>query len=217
MEPIMLFELSYKTVTVINALAKIQSGNKTLEHLSDIKSTLQSIENIFQIQILQPLKSGLSMLADAESEYSVNQSSGQELARNALDNFNRAEGQLSDPQNQLVALAGKACAYKLLDMRGAYNSAAQNANQLYLSLKPKSDYEDDYVIRLRKIVSENLDVDISEVKPKVSFQGDLGADSLDAVELIMSIEEEFDIEIPDQDTERIITFQDAIRYLESRL
>ena len=213
MEPITLFELSYKTVTVVNALVKIQSGNKTLEHLSDIKSTLQSIENIFQIQILQPLKSGLSMLADAESEYLVNQSSGQELARKALDNFNRAEGQLLDTQNQLVALAGKACAYKLLDMRGAYNSTAQNANQLYSLLKSQSDY----VIRLRRIVSEILDVDISEVKPKVSFQDDLGVDSLDAIELIIFIEEEFDIEIPDQDAERILTFQDAIRYLESKL
>jgi acyl carrier protein len=144
---------------------------------------------------------------------SKNRYSGQELARNALENFNRAEGQLLDPQNQLIALVGKACAYKLLEMRGAYNSAAQNANQLYSSLKANNDR----VIRLRQIFSEQLGVDLSEVKPEVSFQRDLGADSLDAIELIMTIEEEFDIEIPDQDAERILTFRDAIGYLKSKL
>lgn len=217
MEPTQLLELSYKGVTVVKALAKIQANNeiiqansKILESLSDIQSTLQSIESIFHIQIFQPLKSGLLMLADAEAEYLVNKSSGQELAKSALNSFNLAEGQLRGTQNRLVALVGKACAYKLLDMRGAYNSTAKNANQIYSLLN-------DYEMKLREIISEQLEVDLREITPNASFQHDLGADCLDAVELIMAIEEEFNIEIPDEYAYSIVTLQDATRYLRSVL
>lgn len=67
--------------------------------------------------------------------------------------------------------------------------------------------------RVKKIIAEKLSVDISEVVPKASFVDDLGADSLDLVELIMSMEEEFDIEISDEDSENIRTVQDAIDYI----
>jgi acyl carrier protein len=67
--------------------------------------------------------------------------------------------------------------------------------------------------KLQKILSEQLDVDISEVKPEANLQNDLGADSLDAVELIMAIEEEFDMEIPDEDAECIVTVQSALDYI----
>ena len=72
--------------------------------------------------------------------------------------------------------------------------------------------------RLRKIVIEQLGVEKDEVVPSASFVDDLGADSLDLVELIMAIEEEFSnpslkIEIPDEDAEKIVTIQDAIEYL----
>ncbi len=67
--------------------------------------------------------------------------------------------------------------------------------------------------KIKKIISEQLDVDISEVKPEASFVDDLGADSLDTVELVMALEEEFGIEIPDEDAEKITTVQHAIDYV----
>ena len=67
--------------------------------------------------------------------------------------------------------------------------------------------------KVKKIIAEKLSVDIAEVVPEASFVDDLGADSLDLVELIMSMEEEFDIEIPDDDAEKIITVQHAIDYV----
>lgn len=72
--------------------------------------------------------------------------------------------------------------------------------------------------RLKKLVIEQLDVEAEEVVPSASFVDDLGADSLDLVELIMSLEEEFSnssqkIEIPDEDAEKIITVQNVIDYL----
>ncbi len=69
--------------------------------------------------------------------------------------------------------------------------------------------------KVKKIIAEKLSVDLSDVVPEASFVDDLGADSLDLVELIMSMEEEFDIEISDDDSEKMITVQDAIDYLRS--
>ena len=68
--------------------------------------------------------------------------------------------------------------------------------------------------RLKKIVVEQLGVDEDEVKPEASFVDDLNADSLDLVELIMSLEEEFGAEISDEDAENIRTVQDAVDYIE---
>ena len=70
--------------------------------------------------------------------------------------------------------------------------------------------------RLKKIVIEQLGVDEEEVKPESSFVDDLNADSLDLVELIMSLEEEFGAEISDEDAERIRTVQDAVDYIEEK-
>ncbi len=67
--------------------------------------------------------------------------------------------------------------------------------------------------KVKKIIAEKLGVDISEVVPEASFVDDLGADSLDLVELIMSMEEEFDIEISDDDAEKIIRVKDAINFI----
>ncbi len=69
--------------------------------------------------------------------------------------------------------------------------------------------------KITKVIAEKLSVDIEEVVPKASFVDDLGADSLDLVELIMSMEEEFDIEIPDEEAEQIVTVQDAINFVDS--
>jgi acyl carrier protein len=68
--------------------------------------------------------------------------------------------------------------------------------------------------KVKQIVVEQLGVEESEVTPKASFVDDLGADSLDQVELVMAFEEAFDVEIPDEDAEKIRTVQDAIDYVE---
>lgn len=71
--------------------------------------------------------------------------------------------------------------------------------------------------KVKKIIAEKLSVDVEEVVPTASFVDDLGADSLDLVELIMSMEEEFDIEISDEDAEKLATFQDVIDYIKAQL
>ena len=68
-----------------------------------------------------------------------------------------------------------------------------------------------------KIIAEKFDVDPSEVVPEASLIDDLGADSLDLVELVMTIEEEFDMEIPDDDTKNLVTVKDAIAYINAHL
>ncbi|NNM59305.1 MAG: acyl carrier protein [Legionellales bacterium] len=67
--------------------------------------------------------------------------------------------------------------------------------------------------RVKKIVIEQLGVKEEDVRPDASFVDDLGADSLDTVELIMALEEEFEAEIPDEDAEKIVTVQNAIDYV----
>ena len=69
--------------------------------------------------------------------------------------------------------------------------------------------------RVKAIVAEQLGVDADQVTTEASFMDDLGADSLDTVELVMALEEEFDIEISDEDAEKIQTVQNAIDYVEA--
>ncbi|WP_425432335.1 acyl carrier protein [Halanaerobium salsuginis] len=71
--------------------------------------------------------------------------------------------------------------------------------------------------RVIEIVAEELAVDVDEINEDSSFIDDLGADSLDVVELVMAFEEEFDVEIPDEDAEDIRTVDDAVNYLEDIL
>jgi len=71
--------------------------------------------------------------------------------------------------------------------------------------------------RLRRIISEQLGVDESQVVPSASFEEDLNADSLDLVELIMSLEEEFNIEISEEDAEKIRTVGDANEYVQEHM
>ncbi len=68
--------------------------------------------------------------------------------------------------------------------------------------------------KIKAIIVEQLGANANEVTPKASFIDDLGADSLDTVELVMALEEEFDIEIPDEDAEKITTVGDAVKYVE---
>ena len=72
----------------------------------------------------------------------------------------------------------------------------------------------DISTRVKKIIVEKLGVDETEVTPEAHFTNDLGADSLDQVELIMEFEKEFDVSIPDEQAEKITTVGDAITYLE---
>jgi acyl carrier protein len=71
--------------------------------------------------------------------------------------------------------------------------------------------------KIKKIICEQLDVPEEDVVPEASFVDDLGADSLDQVELIMAMEEEFDVSIPDEDAENIGTVQDAINYVKKAI
>lgn len=71
--------------------------------------------------------------------------------------------------------------------------------------------------KVSRLVAEQLQVSPEEVTPEASFTADLGADSLDIVELVMAFEEEFDLEIPDEDAEKMSTVGDALNYLKTRL
>lgn len=70
--------------------------------------------------------------------------------------------------------------------------------------------------RIQKVVAGQLSIDVGEVKESSSFTTDLGADSLDTVELVMALEDEFSVEIPDEDAEKITTVGAAVDYVESK-
>ena len=70
--------------------------------------------------------------------------------------------------------------------------------------------------KIKSIIAEQLGVKVDEVTPQASFIDDLGADSLDTVELIMALEEEFSVEIPDEDAEKMTTVGDAIKYIDEK-
>jgi acyl carrier protein len=76
------------------------------------------------------------------------------------------------------------------------------------------DKQKEIIEKVKQIIAEQLGVEEAEVTPSASFVDDLGADSLDTVELVMALEENFDIEIPDDAAEKIRTVQDAIDYIE---
>jgi len=69
--------------------------------------------------------------------------------------------------------------------------------------------------RVKEIIAKNLDVAIEDIKPESSFINDLGADSLAIVELVLALEEAFDLDIPDAETEKIRTVQDAVNYIQA--
>jgi acyl carrier protein len=75
----------------------------------------------------------------------------------------------------------------------------------------------DIEARVKEIIVEQLGVDASEVTPQASFVNDLGADSLDTVELVMALEEEFDIEIPDEEAEKIQAVSQAVDYIKAHM
>jgi acyl carrier protein len=92
-----------------------------------------------------------------------------------------------------------------INLSGASVVSANHKEVILMSIEDK----------VKKIIAEKLSVDMEEVVPEASFVDDLGADSLDLVELIMSMEEEFDVEISDEDAEKITTVKDAFDYVAS--
>lgn len=75
----------------------------------------------------------------------------------------------------------------------------------------------DVAAKVQKIIVEQIGVSAEEVKPEASFVEDLGADSLDLTELIMAMEEEFDIDIEDNDAQKLLKVQDAVAYIENKI
>jgi acyl carrier protein len=71
----------------------------------------------------------------------------------------------------------------------------------------------DILAKVQEVVADKLDVDASKITPEASFANDLGADSLDVVELVMALEEEFGVEIPDEEAEKLQTVQDVVDYV----
>ena len=71
--------------------------------------------------------------------------------------------------------------------------------------------------KVKNIIAEQLGVKKEEIKPESSFTDDLGADSLDTVEVVMALEEEFGVEIPDEDAEKITTVGQSVKYIEDKL
>jgi acyl carrier protein len=74
----------------------------------------------------------------------------------------------------------------------------------------------DTLAKVQSIVAEQLGVEVAEVKAEASFQNDLGADSLDLVEVVMALEEAFEVEIPDEDADSIRTVQEAVDYIDQK-
>ena len=73
--------------------------------------------------------------------------------------------------------------------------------------------KDEFELMARKLIAENLSQELEDVKPESEFINDLGADSLDTVELMMALEEKFDLEIPDEDAEKLKSVKDATEYI----
>jgi len=76
---------------------------------------------------------------------------------------------------------------------------------------------EEVLAKLKELVMDRLNVEEDQIKPEASFVEDLGADSLDIVELIMGIEEEFDVEIPDEDAEKLTNVGEALAYVKQKL
>ncbi|PSB01743.1 acyl carrier protein [Merismopedia glauca] len=77
--------------------------------------------------------------------------------------------------------------------------------------------QEEVFAKVSKIVAEQLEVDPSDVKAESNFANDLGADSLDVVELVMALEEEFDIEVPDEAAEKLLTVQSVVDYISNQV
>ena len=91
------------------------------------------------------------------------------------------------------------------------------APKLQASARTRMNMGTDIPSEVKRIIKEQLDVDETQIKPEASFIDDLGADSLGLVELVLAFEETFHFDIPDEDTEKIRTVQDAVDYIEKHI
>jgi acyl carrier protein len=107
---------------------------------------------------------------------------------------------------------------KLNATKEATHRVKSNHSNNQLSAAPDEEIamsQDEIFEKVKKIVADHLEVNESEIKAESHYVDDLGADSLDTVELVMALEEEFDTEIPDEDAEKILTVQDTVDYIRS--
>ena len=103
-------------------------------------------------------------------------------------------------------------------MRTPYGAAgSQGRTSPHILVTRKGNRMETIEQRVKKIVAEQLGVNEADIKPESTFVDDLGADSLDTVELVMALEEEFECEIPDEEAEKITSVQQAIDYINSHL
>jgi acyl carrier protein len=120
-----------------------------------------------------------------------------------------------DPDNrQRLGFLGSSSFTAIRLGRYTTRSLSTHQNASGGGLHMAGDQKKEIVEKVKQIISEQLGVDEGEVTPSASFVDDLGADSLDQVELVMALEEAFDVEIPDEDAEKIRTVQDAIDYID---
>src|SRR3954471_19740520 len=109
----------------------------------------------------------------------------------------------------------RACSVRRTARRFCYNLPLLNERCWHETTRRKEPYMENVEQRVKKIVAEQLGVNEAEIKNESSFVDDLGADSLDTVELVMALEEEFETEIPDEEAEKITTVQQAIDYIKA--
>jgi acyl carrier protein len=83
--------------------------------------------------------------------------------------------------------------------------------------KERNPMSADIFAKVQEVVADKLDVDASKITPEASFTNDLGADSLDVVELVMALEEEFEVEIPDEEAEKLQTVQSVVDYIKTKV
>jgi acyl carrier protein len=83
--------------------------------------------------------------------------------------------------------------------------------------KERNPMSADIFAKVQEVVADKLDVDAGKITPEASFTNDLGADSLDVVELVMALEEEFEVEIPDEEAEKLQTVQSVVDYIKTKI
>jgi acyl carrier protein len=136
--------------------------------------------------------------------------------------LNRAAAAALPTPDVKTARSGRGCGRRRGCVYGASQSSLERSGSGFgLSREPNvikstrhKHMAQDIASEVRRIIKEQLDVEEKDIKPESTFIEDLGADSLGLVELVLAFEEAFEIDIPDEDTQKIVTVQDAVDYIE---